>query len=37
MLNPEAIKHVQQIVGTLLYYAWAVDATLLGALGTIAL
>jgi hypothetical protein len=32
----ELIKRVQQITGTLLYYARAVDATLLVALGTIA-
>ncbi len=35
-LTPDAIKRVQQITGTLLYYARAVDATLLVALGTIA-
>ena len=35
-LNPEEIKRIQQITGTLLYYARAVDATLLVALGTIA-
>ena len=35
-LNPAAIRRVQQITGTLLYYARAVDATLLVALGTIA-
>jgi hypothetical protein len=34
--NPEEIKRVQQITGTLLYYARAVDPTLLVALGTIA-
>jgi hypothetical protein len=35
-LNLEEIKRVQQITGTLLYYARAVDPTLLVALGTIA-
>jgi hypothetical protein len=36
-LNSQGIKRVQQITGTLLvYYAWAVDPTLLVALGTIA-
>jgi hypothetical protein len=33
---PELIKRVQQITGTLLYYARVVDATLLVALVTIA-
>ena len=35
-LKPDAIRRVQQIVGTLLYYARAVDATILVALGTLA-
>lgn len=35
-LNPAQIKRLQQITGTLLYYARAVDPTLLVALGTIA-
>ena len=35
-LTSAAIKRVQQITGTLLYYARAVDSTLLVALGTIA-
>jgi hypothetical protein len=35
-LPPEGIKRVQQITGTLLYYARAVDPTMLVALGTIA-
>jgi hypothetical protein len=36
-LSPEQIKHIQQIVGTLLYYSRAVDPTLAAALSTIAL
>ena len=36
LLIPAEIKRVQQITGTLLYYARAVDPTLLVALGTIA-
>jgi hypothetical protein len=36
VLTPKAIKRVQQITGTLLYYARAVDSTILVALGTIA-
>ena len=32
--NPK--KHIQQIVGILLYYAWAVDLTILPALSSIA-
>ena len=35
-LHQDEIKRIQQITGTLLYYARAVDATLLVALGTIA-
>ena len=35
-LSPAAIKRVQDIVGTLLYYARAVDSTLLTALSAIA-
>ena len=35
VLQPDGIKRVQQITGTLLYYAKAVDSTLLVALGTI--
>ncbi len=34
--NTDAIKHVQDIVGTLLYYGRAVDPTLLTALSSIA-
>ena len=36
LLPPAEVKCVQQITGTLLYYARAVDSTLLVALGTIA-
>jgi hypothetical protein len=36
MLPPEQVKRIQQVTGTLLYYARAVDATMLPALGTIA-
>jgi hypothetical protein len=35
-LPPDGIKRIQQITGTLLYYARAVDPTMLMALGTIA-
>jgi hypothetical protein len=35
-LPPDGIKLLQQITGTLLYYARAVDPTMLVALGTIA-
>jgi hypothetical protein len=35
-LTPQGIKRVQQIIGSLLYYARPVDATLLVTLGTIA-
>ncbi len=35
-LTPEAIKRVQDIVGTLLYYGRAIDSTLLTALSSIA-
>jgi hypothetical protein len=34
-LSPDKIKHIQQIVGTLLYYLRAVDPTLAAALSTI--
>jgi hypothetical protein len=36
LLPPDEIKRIQQITGTLLYYARAVDATMLVFLGTIA-
>ena len=35
-LSPREIKHIQQIVGTFLLYARAVDPTMLMALSTIA-
>ena len=35
-LSPDKIKHIQQIVGTLLYFSQAVDPTLAAALSTIA-
>jgi hypothetical protein len=35
-LSKSKIKHVQDIIGTLLYYAWAIDPTLLAALSAIA-
>ncbi len=35
-LSKSKIKHVQDIVGTLLYYAWAINPTLLAALSAIA-
>jgi hypothetical protein len=35
-ISPDAIKRVQDIVGTLLYYEQAVDPTLLTALNSIA-
>jgi hypothetical protein len=35
-LDPKAITRIQQIVGTLLYYARAVDSSMLVALGTLA-
>jgi hypothetical protein len=35
-LSDDKIKHIQQIVGTLLYYSRAVDPTLAAALSTIA-
>jgi hypothetical protein len=35
-LSPDAIKRIQDIVGTLLYYGWAVNPTLLTALSSIA-
>ena len=36
LLTPAQIKHVQQVVGTLLYYSRAVDPTLAAALSAIA-
>jgi hypothetical protein len=36
-LDEKGIKHIQQIVGSILYYARAVDMTLLAALSTIAI
>ena len=36
LLDPASLKRVQQIVGTFLYYAMAIDNTMLVALGTIA-
>ncbi len=36
-LNKKGIKHVQQIIGGILYYAWAVDMTVLMALSRIAI
>ena len=30
-------KHVQEVIGVLLYYAWAVDAIMLTALGMLAM
>jgi hypothetical protein len=35
-LDANGIKHIQQIVGSILYYAWAVDMTVLMALSSIA-
>ena len=35
-LSPQAIKHLQQIVGTFLFYSRAVDPTMLMALSIIA-
>ena len=35
-LPPEGVLHVQQVVGSLIYYALAVDCTLLVALGELA-
>jgi len=35
-LNATGCQHVQEVIGILLYYAWAVDPTLLTALGTLA-
>jgi hypothetical protein len=35
-LPPSDIKHMQQVVGTLLYYALAIDNTMLVALGNLA-
>ena len=34
-LNAEGVTHVQQIIGTLLHYARAVDSTMLVALSTL--
>ncbi len=36
LLNKEEAKYVQAVTGTLLYYAWAVDNTILPALSSIA-
>ena len=36
-LDAKGIKRIQQIVGSILYYAHAVDMTVLAALGTIAI
>jgi hypothetical protein len=36
LLNKEDIKHVQAIIGTLLYYAHAVNSTILTALSSLA-
>ena len=36
-LSPQAIKHLQQIVGTFLFYSRAVDPTMLTALSIIAM
>jgi hypothetical protein len=36
LLSPEELKHVQDIIGTLLYYARVVNPTLLAALSAIA-
>ncbi len=36
LLDPKEINRIQQVVGTLLYYARAVDSTMLVALGTLA-
>ena len=36
-LDEKGIKRIQKIVGSILYYAHAVDMTLLAALGTIAI
>ena len=35
-LTPNKVKHIQQIVGTIMYYALAVDLTTLAALSSIA-
>lgn len=35
-IDIKQVRHVQEVVGTLLYYARAVDSTMLAALGTIA-
>ncbi len=36
-LSPDDIKQIQQIVGSILYYAWAMDITVLMALSSIAI
>jgi hypothetical protein len=36
-LSPNNIKEIQQIIGSILYYAWAVDITVLMALSSIAI
>jgi hypothetical protein len=36
-LNAKDVKHVQTVLGTFLYYARAVDSTMLAAIGTIAM
>jgi hypothetical protein len=36
-LSPKEIKEIQRIVGSILYYAWAVDITVLMALSSIAI
>ena len=35
-LSNEEIKEIQRIIGSILYYAWAVDITVLMALSSIA-
>ena len=35
-LNAKDTKHVQEVLGTLLFYAHAVDSTMLTAIGTLA-
>jgi len=35
-LNADNTKQIQEVVGILLYYAWAIDSTLLATLDTIA-
>jgi hypothetical protein len=36
-LSPEKIKEIQRVIGSILYYAWAVDITVLMALSSIAI